>query len=73
MLICLIDNFIKRRENRQKHYVKKQLNDYANKLLFIALDIICDNYRQTKKYTYDEVEEYIKMMEEVKSLMELLE
>lgn len=28
LLICLIDNLIKRRENRQKHYVKKQINYY---------------------------------------------
>lgn len=73
LLMCLIDRIIERKHTRKKCYVKQQLNDYANKLLLISLDIICDNYRQVKKYTQEEIDDYVDKMYEIKGLMKMLE
>ena len=73
LLMCLIDRIIERKHTREKCYVKQQLNDYTNKLLLISLDIICDNYRHVKKYTQEEIDDYVDKMYEIKGLMKMLE
>ena len=73
LFLCLVEILLKKRDAREKCRVKQQLNDYTNKLLLISLDIICDEYRQVKKYTKEEIEDYIDKMYEVKGLMKMLE
>lgn len=72
IFMVLMNIFLEKKREQDRINAERELDECVNKVIALAFDVACDQYRKNKKYNQRDINETISMIHTVDKAMSLL-
>ena len=72
IFMVLMDVFLRKREEQYRINAERELEECVNRVMSLAIDVVCDQYRKNKKYNQHDIDETISMIHTVDKAITLM-